>query len=653
MRRSKARDISLNKPLVVGLKAGSPLVLRVPPDRKRKKPLKIDFSGASSLGRIANEIVGCLIESIKGLAWPSAQARYNTVRRFAISLASSVSSPPREWSDIDWASFTNDWIRSRQTSGLSDGYANADRSNIHEFFKSVWLAGRVPEFDLVPAIANPSTRKKADLGSIVQSRPYDYSKMTKKQAAIARRLEELTEISDPEVHRERLTILLQVLEDHASSEIRRYWAEFDEVRVFLEDGTGLNIDRFLSSYRISRAPLRFRRGWQKRLRNRRDRMRFLCHPEIYNDALLSPDENCVKKWLSEKGYSARDVCNGLHPTIANVIPIMTLVMVDLNLEESSALSMAPDCCTQTDDGKSVSIRWTKGRSGEMQTEVRPKGTKASLHPRSTETITSFQALSFLNDLRARLEHAIPKEDKDVAFVVCNQSHRERSIVGRINEVGLSKFFRRFLERNPILEVFSFTLDKIRGTGVLKVYLKSGGNILETARAARHKSLENTKKYIDTVSADHVERRQVREVQDLLLANSLPSHSELRERLGLNETRVKQIAEQTSRSGFLEWFPTPGVKRKPKTKDKRSQFMEMLLSGQHIILEDPEVAAEIFAYRRHLIDQVPVLRDTDDWWDVWAPAILYFTKSLQAMRPDIRLAGEQLAADHQIEYMEDF
>ncbi|WP_334545039.1 hypothetical protein [Rhizobium leguminosarum] len=652
MRRSKARDISQHKPLVTALKAGSPLVVEVPPDSKRHKPLKIDFSEASSLGRLANEMVGLLVESITGLASPTAQLRYNVVRRFAVSLTNSTSSPPTDWSHINWDITTNDWIKRRQTSGVADGTANTDRTNIHSFFKAVWRAGKVPEFTIVPGIRSPVSNKKADVGSIPQSRPFDYSKMTKDQAAIARRLEELTDISDPEVHRERVTLILQVLEDHASSETRRHWAEFDEVRGFLEDEAGLDVDRFLSAYRITRAPLRFRRGWQKRLRNKRDRMRFLCHAEIYNDAILSPDENCVKKWLSEEGYSARDVCNGLHPTISNVMPIMTLVIMELNLEESSAVSITPDCCTQTDGEKSVSIRWTKGRSGEMQSEIRPKGTVSSLHPQSTEPIAAFQALSFLNDLRVRLEHALPPEDANAAFIVCNQFHRGRSVVGRINEAELSRFFRRFLKRNPILEVFSFTPDKIRGSGVLKVHL-TFRDILATAKAARHKSLETTKKYIDTISGHHVERAQIREVQDLLLANSLPAHSELRPRLGLDEKRIKQIAEQTSRSGFLEWFPTPGVKRKPKAKDKRSHFMEMLLSGQHVILEDPEVAAELFAYRQHLIDQAPVLRDTADWWDLWAPAILYFTKSLEVIRPDIRLAGEKLAADHQIEYMEDF
>jgi hypothetical protein len=112
-----------------------------------------------------------------------------------------------------------------------------------------------------------------------------------------------------------------------------------------------------------------------------------------------------------------------------------------------------------------------------------------------------------------------------------------------------------------------------------------------------------------------------------------------------------IAAAQSKSGFLEWFPTPGAKAKRASDDRQSQFMEWLLSGQHIVLETPEVAAELFAYKQHLLAEAPALRETDEWWDVWAPTLLYLTKALQAIRPDIRIAGEQLAAEHQIEYME--
>lgn len=651
MRHSKARDVSMRQRRVAKLRASAPLVLELPSDSKSNRPVKIDLSQAASLGGIANEMVGHLIESVTGLSSKAAENRYGTVRRFMIDLANSVSVPVPKWSDIDWQAVVNEWIRGRQTADIADGYANNERTNIKIFFKSIWRAGKVDPFEIIDPIERPQSNKKPDLASIPQARPFDYPAMTDEQAEIARQLERLTDISNPEVHLQRLRLLTQLLRDHASSETRRYWAEFNQVRGFLEDEKGLDIDEFLSAYMISRSPLQFRRGWQKALRHKRDRTRFLCHTEIYNAALLSPEENCVKKWLSEKGYGIPQTCSSLHATIPNVMPIMTLVIMDLDLEESSALGMKTGCCTQTEDGRSVSIQWTKARSGEMQSEVRPKGSPSCLHPESTEPISAYQALRFLHDLRARLEHMIPSADQNLAFVVCNQYARD-NIVHRITDVNIVGYFQRFLAPHPILRAFHFTPDKLRGSGVLDEQL-THGDLLKTRRKARHKSLETTKNYANTVSAQHQERAQVREVQDLLLMNVLPAHSELRERLGLDEERIARIEEQTRRSGFLEWFPTPGVTRKRKPKEKRSEFMEMLLTGEHIILEDPDVAAELFAYRQHLIAERHVLREAGDWDDVWAPMILLLTKFLDAMRADIRLEGERIAADHQIEYVEEY
>ena len=648
MKRSKARDISPHQSPATALNAGSPLKLQLPANATRKRPLNIDFSVAAPWGRVANEFVNCFIASLDGLSWAGAAARYGAVRRFAFWLVHSVWPAPSNWSDVSWSSLTNDWILERQRS-VADSYANAERGNIQALFKSIWRAEKVAEFELLPSVSHPSSTKKPDLGSIVQSGPFDYSVLTKEQTAVARRLEQLTNITDPAIHKERLELLQRVLVEHASSETRQNWHEFDVVRQSLQDPGGLDIDRFLSVYRTSRAPLRFKRGWQKKLRNKRDRIRFLCHPEVYSDAILSGNQNCVKKWLSEEKYSVRDVCNALHATIENVIPLLTLVIVDLTLEESSALSMKTNCCTETDEGKSVSIQWIKSRSGEMQADVRSKGDESALHLGSTEAITSFQALGFLNQLRSRIEHLVPVEDTDALFVVCNQTGGQ-ALVGRIHELNISKYFHRFRKRHPILAKFNFTPDKLRGTDVLKEHLETG-DLLKTAKKARHRSLKTTKKYVETVSATHVGRDQVREVQDLLLLNSLPAHSELQSRLGLDRHRAKKITERVSKSGFLEWFPTPGAKTKRTPDDRQSQFMEWLLSGQHIVLETPEVAAELFAYKQHLLTEAPALRDTDEWWDVWAPTLLYLTKALQAIRPDIRIEGEQLAAHHQIEYME--
>ncbi|NKK38556.1 hypothetical protein GFL72_28670 [Rhizobium leguminosarum bv. viciae] len=651
MSRSKARDISSHQSDVTHLDAGAPLKFVLSADSHRRKSVNVDFSQIAPLERLANEIVGCFVSSVQGVASGTVQSRYLAVRRFATSLMNSVSPPPITWAEVDWPSFTNGWIKEWQTSGAADGYANDQRSHISQLFAAIWLAQKVPEFDLVEPIPNIAFAKKPDVGSIVQIEAFDYDQLDTEQAEIARRLETLTDIADPAVHSERIDLVVSVLRDHAFQEIRHNWSWFEAARAALEDDSGLDIDWFLSEYRLSRKPLRFRDGWKESLRKKRDLLRFLCHPEVYRDVILTGGRNCVKNWLKNNpDYKMSNVNSALHPTVDNVIPILTLLMVDLTLEVTSTTRMETNCCTETEQGKAVSILWPKGRSNEFHSEVRPKGSATALLPGSAEPITSYRALEYLSQLRSRFEGLIPEADKKYMFVVFAPG-LGRSGVGWISESQIARVFHRFRKRHPILSKLRFAPDKLRPTGVLEEQLKNG-DILKTARKARHRNLKTTQRYVDTVSVTHQGRARVREVQDLLLMNTLPPGSTLRSRLGLDDNRVKQIAEHTARSGFLEWFPTPGVSRETKVEARRSQFMDWLLSGQHEILEDPEVAAELFAYRRHLVLEAPVLRDTDEWWEVWAPTIIYLSKALQAMRPDIRIAGELLAADHQIEYMED-
>ncbi|MBX4961375.1 hypothetical protein [Rhizobium binae] len=634
------------------LRSSAPLKMVLPSEHKGDLPVKVNLSEAASLGKIANEMAAHLVECMAGLRSNSAKGRYQVVRRFMIDLSNTVAVPIQNWSDINWEQIVNDWIMKRRTDDIADTTANSERTVLRQFFRSIWRAQKVDRFEFPYPIERPQWNKKPDLASIVQSHPFEYSEMSEEQAAIARQLEKLTNISDPDIHLTRLTLLVSLMREHASSVARVFRSEFDQVRAFLEDDErGIDVEAFLSTYMISLEPLAFRRGWRTALRHKRDRTRFLCHKEIYRAALLSPEKNCVKKWLSEKRYGLPRTCSSLHATIQNVMPIMTLVMLDLDLEESSALRMTPNSCLEAEDGKSVWISWVKARSGEMQSELRPKGSPSCLHPESTEPITAFQALVYLADLRERLGDLIPSSDREAAFIVCNQYGRE-SIVHRITDANMVDYFTRFLAPHPILRAFHITPDKLRGTGVLEEHL-SHGDLLKTRKRARHRRLSSTERYTKTVSAEHQDRAQVREVQDLLLMNALPPHSELLERLGLDKARIASIGEQAKRSGFLEWFPTPGVKRGRKPKEKLSDFMEMALAGEHIILEDPEVAAEFFAYRQHLIDERDILREAGDWDDVWAPMIILLTKFLEAMRADVRLEGEKIAADHEIEYVEEF
>ena len=407
MIRSKARDISATK-MIAELDAGAPLRGTLPKDAKREKPLNYDYSFAEPLGVVGRKLVWCFIESVKGLTWGSANARYQGLRPFFAQLSVDGPLTFEDWDVNEWADFTNRLILKVQVSAeIADGTKNFYLTHVTALMKIVWRKGLVKPFEIADSIKNPASQKKLEIASVVPSSSLATETLNEAERSIVNRLQQLTQIDDPGIHAERLAIMLRLLREHAERENRRTAKAVRDLEGYLSGSEGLDVEQFLSKFMLGQAPLRFRRGWQKPLSNPRDLFRFLCHPLIFGTVFFSNGQNCVKQFLNDT-IGLRNVRNALHPTIDNVIPFLTLNMIDLNNEVSSANRMKFSKIVETENPNVVEIVFYKGRSHEEQSELRRKGHVEDLELGSRKEISVFQSTMVLKSLNSRIKHLIPE-----------------------------------------------------------------------------------------------------------------------------------------------------------------------------------------------------------------------------------------------------
>lgn len=642
-RRHKARDISHLTPHTAQAVDDAFLVYRFMYEDLGVKPLELDFKYAIPLGHLGRQLVSCIVDHLKGYSRNTCYAS-TYLSKSILGALLKLPVVPTGWEDLDWAAFLNNYIVAFQRSPVGDRLKNRLRSYVIAVFQVAFRREYLDPIKFVDPIRNASGGKKSDIASVRQNIDFDYSTMSTQQAQLARRLEQLTDIADPEIHRERLSLMLEVLNAYTSREMRRASSDFTDIRKFIEGDEGIDVDAFLAEWRIEPDELRLKKGWQKLFQDERDVFRLLAHPEVL-PTFLSGGKTQIRKMV----YTVHPGVNfweRMFPTAQNIVPFHTRLMLDLNLEVSSASGMVEGCVTHTDEPSTVQIEWKKGRSGEMQSEACPIGSPMSLETGDSSEITSYEVLRQIKSMKYLLPKWDENNGRERVFTVANCNG-----INPVHDQTLYYRFQQFREKDPILKAFYFSQDKIRPSVILLEQLTSN-DIFKTQRKARHKLLGTTIGYVDTVSVAHGAVKRRREVQDLLLLNALPDHKHLRVKLGMTGPRTRHIVDQARRAGFGEWHPMRGLQRTSDPLPPAPLLMQQLLSGEHVVIETPEVAAEFIAYRDHLQRMAHGSRCRVEWLDEDAITLLYFTKALHLMAPDVRLAGERLAEQHVIEYSED-
>jgi uncharacterized protein YqgQ len=119
-------------------------------------------------------------------------------------------------------------------------------------------------------------------------------------------------------------------------------------------------------------------------------------------------------------------------------------------------------------------------------------------------------------------------------------------------------------------------------------------------------------------------------------------------LGLIDEDVsKKILNKAENMGFMSYAGD----RKNKIKFMKSEMIRFFTSGRIFILEDVNIASELVAFKAHLLKEAATLRTHADYETSWLPLLVFLNAALEAMSPDIRKRGHDLASRIQIEYLE--
>jgi hypothetical protein len=143
-------------------------------------------------------------------------------------------------------------------------------------------------------------------------------------------------------------------------------------------------------------------------------------------------------------------------------------------------------------------------------------------------------------------------------------------------------------------------------------------------------------------------KDARKIQDVMAVKALGGNFETLQRLGINEAKVREILQESrDQDGFGEW----NLSGSASSNQKLTEFESFLLSHNHLIIETPEVAAEIYAYREHILSKAPDNRHDPLWEEKWVPRLIMLSMAWEQMGPDTQQEAKTLARHYHIAYMD--
>lgn len=567
--------------------------------------------------------------------------------RYLSDLARVDGSNTTDWTAQKWGLQTGEWLLSILSDpDLRDRTKNQYRSNVHAFVARMQTAGVLPAFRILNGIKKPEGGKKLSI-ALVKKALRDGEDIHIIDVATRDALSELDNLNDltdsAQVLR-RIDLLLGATRKAIENRIRHFWYDWQEARQIVSSGIFDPIG-FLERHCVSREPLKLRRGWKYELTDDTDMIALLQH--LY-DGIIPIDEpgNPLVRWIYNQ-YSVRHIRNLLHSTPDNVIPFLVTMLIDRPIEVSYAAGFAVDAMRSTANPNNMKITYVKKRAGHrMITTIWASGDDRSLASSSRRSIDPATAFRCVQSMREPLIKFAEAQDADKLFLVLGNGGTRKTVKAVSPRAWLDAW-DRFRAGDPILTRYRFTLDKIRPTLILRAYIVSGGDIFEAYRVAQHKLLGTTQRYLNEQVSEQLSAEDARNVQGAISLKILEKRPELRGDLRINEQSAKRVLRQAANLGFLEHNKEAENVR----EEVQSELVRFFLTGEIIVLEDPEVAAELIVFKEHLVTELPTLKGHPDYETSWLPLLVFLNAAIEAMLPHVRQRGRKVAAEMGIEYLE--
>lgn len=657
------------QPVPIGAPAKLPLTVRSPAHSFPGNDARFRFENLLPLGDFAHVIAEQFLNYVSGKKYKSAKGQHFLVATLfnwvaegehAAEISSGLDAARWEFVAERWASSV------RENTKLAASTRNGYILGARRFLKHLQRKAIIPKFKLpkgVKGAALVSGHKKSmaqipPRTKVSDSLPEAISAAGPEVEQLWRKLATDFDTTDPAVVLERINAQLDYLRGIAEAAIRSNFNDHLETITLAKSVDISRVNDFLreNQGRYSRS-LGSGRGSKSIFE---DEANFVAY--IF-DAYLGVvptrfEDPRLYRLLCNKHDGVKEMSARFHLTTETAIPYIVIILLETAMNVVSALELDVKCLTETDELTNYRLSWYKDRAegGLPRDDYFRSGDPTSLRRDSNARISLPQIVQCLRVLRAPIVPLADHWHRDSLFLmrIFGKSRNEDSKeprVGIMSETLEGKAWKRFREADPLLSQFPTTLDQVRTTVALKISLESGNNIFTVNKKLHQESLSVTADYLAHDAVHSVNQAQARQLQDFMFLSATANLDEIRRSFGPSEERAHVILARARGKGFGQWPGSTSNAVPTESEDEpiEGTFVEWLTRGTIHIIEDVIVAAEMFAFRRHILSESPHLRMTPAWAEMWAPFVLFLNASLDCTPAHVRLDGERMAEELEIFY----
>lgn len=644
-------------PVPLGKSPKLPLKFRSPSHSTPRKPEGFNLSALEPFGDpLAHNMVAEFLLLISARGIGQARNLEVSVRRVFGYIARSYKPG---WSADEWKSAIADAADSvRNDTSIKATTRNSYIKSGNIFAQFLQDHGIIPRFSLPAGVENAflaSTPKPA-VSEVAVARvgggPHSHLIGADRDTVnLWNKLSKLTNISDPVVMHERLITMLAHIRSLAVKGIRTHQALHHAALSQMSETEHARIARF-----IAENDGRFARSLGS---GRGSRSAFVDISSVlsyieYEFGGMIPTRFEAPEFcrLVYNRFSVRDINKCLFLTTDTAIYYLIIIILDTAMNVSSAINLRVDSMKEIIKNSYYKLDWYKGRHGEDVISDYFDRDKS----KRDDQVSTVEVIDLLVALSERINSfAIPEEQKHL-FLVGNlygpNGSRGAYRVGVLSETLESKAWHRIRRGDPILKAFPMTLDMLRTSVLLLECLETNYNLFAVNRKAKHSNYSTTIRYMHRQTVKSVNVAHVRQVQEFLSAKATEKLPEVRAALGMTNEDAAEIVAKARRKGFGSWATKSASNSKEEGPPVPVNALEQwIVQGEKLFIADDEVAAEILAFRSHILRERPLLEPTPSWAETWAPLLLLLNRATEAMSPLLRERGERVAAEMDIFYAE--
>ncbi|CDZ31154.1 Hypothetical protein NGAL_HAMBI490_60330 [Neorhizobium galegae bv. officinalis] len=615
-----------------------------------KTPKTFDFTILSAFGDLGHRIALAFVQYNSAAPYVSASSRAVSVRNFFRSVVIALEASSTDFACLGankWRALAKGWFLQLQAQeGLSDITKNVYLTNCTLFFEYLSENAIVPAFPWPSSIPNAKNHHRpsiaeAGLGSAsldeVKSWPIQ------DQADWAE-LQSVAADPSPQARKKRGDITKDVVRRHAEREIRETWHLYCETRTIIESNVTFDLETYCQQFETEGENGLVRKyGWQRELSS-------LPNVLVYIDRKFGgvlpgiKDDPHFLKFIY-KDFGKASMTGRFHLEYESLISLLTIILLKRKKTNfSSPLSMLFTDLEKTTRGE-YRAKWTKRRAQNRRLkDDMPAGTEDALSKGSTREITAAQAFLVIDELSQPLRRCAVRGSENALCLVRTFVQQKVASFRPLPYV-LNRKWHTFRRRSGVLSKLDFTLSQFRPTAAIEVFRETG-DIMKVAEELGQKDVRVTARYVQGLEAEAGHAANTRPVQDALVLAAAKVSGRSAADFGISEEHKKEVLKTAHAAGFFG-YNISGTEDEAEVKV--SLFEKMLSGVKLFFFETPEVAAEIIAFRQHIIDNGKAIQGTDRFEELWLPILVTCSHVIDSMSPKILKQATSLLLDRPIRY----